>query len=268
MRSLARRHPLVVYIVLTYLFSWSIFIPLALKKHGLVEFPVPMPVYYAASFGPLLSAIITSYLLGGSDALKELFARMVRWRVGPAWWWIAFSPLILLAVTVVVLKIATGGWFDLKLLGVVEFLPDLGIGALLLWTLTYGLGEETGWRGFALPRLQRNHSALLATFYLWIVWALWHAPAFFLVYDPVILPGFLIGVFAGALVFTWLYNSTGGSILIAIVFHGVFNFTTGSKASKAGMVAAVISTIVMVWAVLVVLLYKPENLSRADKQIL
>ena len=268
MHTLARQHPLVLYVVLTYIFSWSIFIPLALKKHGMIDLPVPFPVYYFASLGPLLSAMVTSFLIGGSESLKELFGRMFRWNVSPVWWVVAFSPLLLLAVTEVVIRVATGEWFDIGLLGQVEFLPDLGLGALFLWLFTYGIGEETGWRGFALPKLQKNHSALRATFYLWIIWACWHAPAFFLVYDPAILPGFLIGVFAGAIVFTWLYNSSNGSILIVAVWHGVFNFTTASKASKAGIVAAVISTIIMIWAVLVVVLYKPANLSRSNKQVL
>ncbi len=79
MRTLAKQHPLVVYVVLTYIFSWSIFIPLALKKHGIIELPVPFPVYYLASLGPLLSAIVTSSLIGGSESLRELFGRMFRW---------------------------------------------------------------------------------------------------------------------------------------------------------------------------------------------
>lgn len=268
MRTLAKRHPLIVYIVLTYVFSWSIFIPLALRKNGIIELSVPFPVYYFASLGPLLAAVITSFLVGGPESLRELLGRMVRWRVGRIWWIVAFSPLLLFALTVVIIRFSTGEWFDPALLGQVEFLPDLGLGALFLWLLTYGIGEETGWRGFALPRLQKNHSALRATFYLWIMWACWHAPAFFLVYDPVILPGFLIGVFAGAIVFTWLYNSSNASILIVAVFHGVFNFTTASKASKAGIVSAIISIIVMIWAVLVVILYKPANLSRSQKHVI
>jgi membrane protease YdiL (CAAX protease family) len=268
MQGFAKQHPIVTYYVLTYVLSWSVFIPLALKKHGVMQLPVPFSAYYVASYGPLLSALVTTWLIGGSEAVRELSGRMLRWRVRPMWWAAALSPLLLLAVTAVILRFVKGKWFDLGLLGQVEFLPDLGLGALVLWLFTYGIGEETGWRGFALPRLQRNRSALRATFLLWIFWALWHAPAFFLVYDPAILPGFLVGLFAGAIVFTWLYNSSNGSILIVAIFHGVFNFTTASKMSKAGLVSAIISTIVMVWAVLVVALYKPANLSPNEKHTL
>ena len=75
MRTLARQHPLVLYVVLTYIFSWSIFIPLALKKHGMIDLPVPFSFYYFASLGPLLSAMVTSSLIGGSESLRELFGR-------------------------------------------------------------------------------------------------------------------------------------------------------------------------------------------------
>ena len=64
--------------------------------------------------------------------------------------------------------------------------------------MTFGLGEETGWRGFALPRLQRGHSALSATLILWALWALWHLPLFFYSYDLSVVPGLTIGLLAGA----------------------------------------------------------------------
>lgn len=267
LRAAAERHPVATYAVLTYAFSWSVFIPFALKKHGIIQFPLSFSWYYCAAYGPLLGAIITTALVEGAAGLRDLFGRMVRWRVGPIWWVVAVSPIILYAIMAGVLFVLHGEWMDPTLLGQVEFLPDLGLWGLALWLLTYGLGEETGWRGFALPRLQRSRSALRATVILWMIWAGWHAPAFFLVYDPAIIPGFLPGLLAGAIVFTWLYNSTGGSILMLIIWHGVFNFVTGSKASKAGITSAIISTIVMAWAVILVFVFKSENLSHRAKQI-
>ncbi len=202
MKAFARQHPLAIYFVLTYFFSWSVFIPLALLKHGVIQLTVPFSLYYLASFGPLLAALITTGLIGGSEALRELLGRMLRWRLRPVWWAAALSPILLLAVTVIILQVIRGEWFDLNSVGQVEYLPDLGVGAFFLWLMTYGIGEETGWRGFALPRFQKNLSALRATLLLWIFIAIWHAPAFFLVYDPAILPGFLPGLLAGAIVFT------------------------------------------------------------------
>ena len=134
--------------------------------------------------------------------------------------------------------------------------------ALPLWVLTFGIGEETGWRGFALPRLQESHSPLGATIILWVFWALWHLPLFFYSYEVSILPGFLIGLLAGAINFTWLYNSTDGSILLVALWHGTFNFTTACSSCKTGLSAAVISTLVMVWAVAIVLFYRSRAFPR------
>jgi membrane protease YdiL (CAAX protease family) len=139
--------------------------------------------------------------------------------------------------------------------------------ALFLWVITYGLGEEIGWRGYALPRMQRGRSALSATLILSALWALWHWPLFFYVLDIAILPMWLLGLTAGTVVFTWLYNSSGGSVLMIILWHGFYDFVTASKAGE-GLGAIVLSAIVMVWAVLAVLLYKPTHLSRREKHVL
>jgi membrane protease YdiL (CAAX protease family) len=167
---------------------------------------------------------------------------------------------------------ANGQWPNLGLLRVVEYLPYLGIGgAFLLWLLTFGLGEELGWRGFALPRLQRGHSALTATLMLGLVWALWHLPAFFYKDTYVAmglaagLPLLLLSILAASIVFTWLYNSTHGSLLTVIVFHALFDFLSVSKAG-GGSVAAIMSAVVIIGAALVVIVFKPANLSPATKQ--
>lgn len=263
-----KRHSLVTYFILAYAITWAVQIPLALKAQNLIQAPIPFSVHYLAGYGPMLSAIIVTWLTDGVGGLRELFERILKWRVQPVWWLAAISPLALYMIVAFILRLIQGEPIGLNMLGQVEFLPDIGFGALFLWLLTYGIGEETGWRGFALPRLQKNRSALFATFILWVFWAFWHLPAFFYLYDPAIVIGFLLGILAGAIVFSWLYNSTGGSVLMVVLFHGVFNFTTGCTACKAGMISAIISTLIMVWAVIVIILFKPTNLSRAEKHVI
>ena len=102
-------------------------------------------------------------------------------------------------------------------LGEVNYLPPLGWGALLIWFLTFGLGEETGWRGFALPRLQKGRSALHATMILTVFWALRHLPLFFYLFESTLLIGWLVGLFAGSIVLTWLYNSASDSIFMVSI---------------------------------------------------
>ena len=130
-------------------------------------------------------------------------------------------------------------------LGQVSFLPDLGLGAWFLWFATSGCGEGTWLRGFALPRLQRTHSALTSTVLLAIGWAGWHVPAFFYLpelygarpADPCLV---LCQFLAGAIVLRWVYNSSGGSVLAVALWHASFNYVTASPVA-GGLVAAVAS---------------------------
>jgi membrane protease YdiL (CAAX protease family) len=264
----AKRHSLFLFFVLAYALSWAVEIPLALRAHGLIAAPIPWSLHYLAAYGPLLAAIIVTGVTTGREGLRELCGRMLKWRVRPVWWLVALAPLVLYALLSLVLRFIPGQGADLAALGQIDFLPNLGAGALLVWFLTFGLGEETGWRGYALPRLQRGRSALSATVILWALWALWHLPLFFYLYDATIIVGFLLGLLAGAIIFTWLYNSTGGSVLLVAVWHAAFNFVTGCLACKTGVAAAVVSTVVMVWVVVIVVWFKPTGLSWQHKQVM
>lgn len=262
-----RRYPLPTFFVLAYALSWMIEIPLALQARGIVQEVFPFSLHYLAGYGPLLSALIVTGSTGGSEGLRELWERITRWRVKPGWWLVAVSPLGIYLLVGAALWALQGQKMDLPTMGQVDYLPSLGLAAIPLWILTFGIGEETGWRGFALPRLQNRRSALSATLLLWVFWALWHLPMFFYTYDATIIPGMLIGLLAGAITFTWLYNSTGGSVLMTAIWHGLFNYTTACTRCKTGLIAAVISAVVMVWAVVVVIWFQPADLVHARKQI-
>ena len=116
-------------------------------------------------------------------------------------------------------------------------LPAIGlVGVLLLITFVGALGEETGWRGYALPQLQRRFSPLASSFIIAVAWFLWHLPQFFVIAtyrdsSPVQYAGMFIGLLCGAVVLTWLYNRSGGSILLVIVWHGLYNFASGTQAA-------------------------------------
>jgi membrane protease YdiL (CAAX protease family) len=145
-------------------------------------------------------------------------------------------------------------------LGSVNFLGQLGYWALPLWTFTFGFGEETGWRGFALPELQRGRSAFSATMILAGVWALWHLPQFFYVFElSIAAVGWLISLFAGAIVLTWLYNSSGASILMVAIWHACFNFVSASTA-ETGILPLAVSALVIFAAITI--------LKRTDPKIL
>ncbi len=271
-KNVVDQHPLYFYFILAYAFTWSIAGPLAIAAQDIADLHLPQALHYLAQIGPAAAAIIVTALTGGSTGLRDLAGRVVKWRVGAKWLLIsAGSPIALFLVAAVIARFADGEWINLWDLGKVNFLPAIGPAALLMWFVTNGLGEEIGWRGFALPRLQERHQALTATLMLAVFWALWHLPAFF--YVPTYremgargAPGFFFGILSGAILFTWLYNSTGGSILVVVIWHSLFNFFTASSATH-GTIAAIISIEVMVWALALVILERPTNLANRPRQV-
>ena len=259
MRAWIAGHPVFSYYLVAYGCSWAVALPLALQAQAATDTHLPFNLHYLSAFGPAIAAVALTRLLREGDAragAASMPPPLNRWK----WWMVGFaSPLALFAMAQGVglaIKQPAPGWLAL---GRVNFLPDLGLAAWPLWFLTSGVGEEVGWRGFALPRLQRTHSALVSSGLLAMAWAGWHLPAFFYVpsYAALgvwVLPGFVLGVLAGAIVLTWLYNSSGGSVLAVVLWHASFNFVTASP-NAAGLSAAVTSTLVMCWAVWIVWRY-------------
>lgn len=271
--SWQKRHPLFLFFLLAYAISWSFMIPVALSARGWISLHVPYGLYYFASFGPLCSALIVTAITKGGEGIRELLGRLLRWRVELKYYAFAvLGPIGLFVLAVLVDTIITGTWPDLRILGDADYLPYLTpIGTLVLWLLTYGLGEETGWRGFALPHLQRDRPASTATLILALFWGCWHIPAFFFrdtYTDMGIIgyPVFAISILFTAMVFTWLYNSTGGSLLLVVLFHAVFNWLSVSEAGGQ-YVAPLMSVPIILWALYVPRRYGLEDVAPIKKQV-
>jgi membrane protease YdiL (CAAX protease family) len=249
------RHPVSSFFVLAYAISWSVAVPLALQARGMLSAHLPWALHYLMPYGPALAALSMMRLLGeplGGTGVPAAHPRSGRAR----WWTIGFAaPLLMFAAAQLAAHAAGQTAPPWHALGHVNFLPDLGLGAWWLWFATSGLGEEVGWRGFLLPRLQQRHSPFVSSLLLAIGWAGWHLPAFFYVpsYAAIglrIVPAFFFGILAGAIVLTWLYNRSGGSVMATGLWHASFNFVTASP-DAAGVAAAVTSTLVVVWAIVV-----------------
>jgi uncharacterized protein len=202
--------------------------------HQVVNRGQGWPTHYPSLLGPLLAAFAVTAWTTGRPGVRELLARVGRWRVGLGWWLVAVSPAAFLAIALLGMVAAgkplpTAGDF-----GRFSGTPAVGLlGVFLLITFIGSLGEETGWRGYALPQLQRRFSALGATLLLAPLWALWHLPQFFVVatyrdFTPVEYVGMVLGLTCGAVVLTWLYNRSGGSVLLVVVWHGVHNLVAGT----------------------------------------
>jgi uncharacterized protein len=266
------RHSLEWYFILAYVLSWSIEIPLALSVRGLIAWRLPPWIHYLAAFGPFAAAITVTGLSQGAAGVNALLKRLIQWRVPVRYYAAAIAaPVLLFGLAVVVERLVRGAWPPLVLLGEADYLPYIGpVAALGLWMLTYGLGEETGWRGFALPRLQASRTAASATLILWALWVGWHVPAFFyrdtyVAMGALGFPMFAFSLLFAAMLFTWLYNSSRGSVLIVMVFHGMFNWLSVSSAD-GGFAPMIMTVPVIIWALLIPRLYGVENLSPLGRQ--
>ncbi|MDQ1532171.1 MAG: protease family protein [Microbacteriaceae bacterium] len=245
----------VLFVVLAYVLSWAWVIPFAAIGATVVS-GRGWPTQFPALLGPLLAAALCARS-AGRRGLRELAIRMVRWRIGWRWWLAAVSPVLaLLAILAAqaVSGVALPTWSALAgFSGVPVGWGVLGVAATLV--LVGGLGEETGWRGYLQPALQRRMGPVAATGIVAAVWAGWHLPQFFVIQTyrdaPLaMLPVFLVGMAGGAVVLTWLYNHTR-SILACAVWHGLYNLAGASAAASAGsgVIAAAVWTFVVLGAV-------------------
>lgn len=200
-----RRHRLLLFFGLALGLTWTAFIPWYASKGE------DIPWF---TFGPLLAALIAALLTGGLPALRSVLASMVRWRVSPVWYVVALGFPIAAQLVAISLNTSLGSaapaWGNIPPLA--EILPMVAIFAIF----SGPLGEEPGWRGFAVPRLLASHSAFSASLLLGAVWAAWHLPLALV--GDLTLYG-TINVLLAAFVFTWLYQNTGGSVLLAILMH-------------------------------------------------
>ncbi|MGZ4516807.1 MAG: nitroreductase/quinone reductase family protein [Mycobacteriaceae bacterium] len=250
-------HPLAVFFGLAYALSWAWAIPLAVTGQ-VVHRGEGWPTHYPSLLGPAIAAFVVTAWSAGRLGVRDLIGRMVRWRVGFRWWLVAVSPLGFLALGLVIVLAAGKSLPALADFGRFSGTPAIGlVGVLLLITFIGGLGEETGWRGYALPQLQRRFSPLKSTMILAPLWFAWHLPQFFVIgtyrdFGPGEYVGMFLGLTCGAFVLTWLYNRTS-SILLVIVWHGTYNFV-GATQAATGTLAAVISTLIMIQGIALVIL--------------
>ena len=230
---LLRRHALTTFFVLAFGITWLVWVPRAATMHGLVAADWAVVVGRGWTYIPALAALLAAAITGGRPAVRDLGARLGRWRVG--WWWYAvvLAGPCAIGVAVASVWVALGGaWADAAPPALTSGpgggplpVPLLALFFVLL-ALTDGLGEEPGWRGYALPRLLAGHGALAASLLLGVVWAAWHLPLFWTAGAPLegrsILLQFL-ALPALSILYTWVYRHTQGSLLLAVLFHAASN---------------------------------------------
>jgi membrane protease YdiL (CAAX protease family) len=212
--SFIRKYIFVFFLVLTFLISW---IPWFTGNGGVWV------------FGPSIAGIIITIVLSGKDGIRGLVKNLLRANVGLKWWLLALFVPGLMACAAIAVDLLLGG----ELPAFTFFKEEWYLAPVFfIMTIIGGpLGEELGWRGFALPYLQEKKSPLFASIIIGIIWGVWHLPQFFTpgtVHNTIAIsyiPHFVLGEVALSGFMSWILNSTQCSLLLGgLIFHNADNF--------------------------------------------
>ena len=270
-----QRHSLIIGILLMFLLTW----PIDLANAEVLPFQVPFIIYLFLGWGFIFASLIMTGLTLGRGAVIALLKRFLIWRVSWKWYLVAFllSPAIQLsaiylnsAFTRTPIDFSTV--FAYKIFGPSANLPLLFLPFLISDAITNG--EEMGWRGYVLPRLQAKYNALVSSLILGVVWGFWHLPKFLTPGNTSSFGLFMVRIIAVAVIYTWIYNNTKGSLLLVTLFHATSNaggvfLPTGTTVSGENMGAFLIQVGLEIVTALVVLIYAgAERLSNTEpKQV-
>ncbi len=256
------------YVILTYAISWLIWVPGVVWWVGSGSEDLPwwlLVLGLVGAYGPSIAALILTHKDKGAPGVRQLLGGLTVWRVAPGWWGVALFCFPAMLAAAIAIYHFTGGVPGDFQPGAWYFLVPI----VLVTALPFGpLGEELGWRGYALPRLQARYSALTSSLIIGVVWTFWHVPLFWVPgaalgpWETVSIASvstYLVSTIGTAIIFTWLFNNTRGSVLLAIVLHITTNasgrilFAMFPDLTEDALSSIVVLAIVIKWAVVVAL---------------
>lgn len=273
-----KKYSIPLFFFLAYLFTWSNWLPQALASRGIATYEPTEAIALLAGYGPALAAIIVALLTAGRQGLGELFGRLLRWRVGLQWYAVAlFLPAFIILVALALNAITGGPAPDLSK-ATYPFGPqDTSLAIkiivlILVFILGFdGLGEEIGWRGFALPKLMETKTPLMASIILGTLWAVWHFP--FARTEGVLLNSvplviFVLNLIASAIIYTWIFINTKGSLLPVLLFHAAGNTASNLLPFLppfAGNLNIYFFSFAVNWVIAFILIYRRSELRQSQK---
>lgn len=252
--------PLVIFFLLSYLFAWGLMGLFIAQKHGWVSSAVPFePFLVIGSWVPNIAAfLVIAFVLKRKGGIRQLLKGWLKIKVPVFWYLVAITPVGLAVLSMFIYKLLYG----VNPVSEIVFDPISMLALLVISTITGATGEELGWRGFALPRLQTRMSALNASLLLGIIWTMWHLPLWFagLGYEKIPFAAYAILVMSYTVLITWACNNSRGSMVIVTLFHLMMNVAMNILEIQALFVYALL---VLSLTCFVVFLYGPSRLSKA-----
>ena len=225
-----RRHPLFFYFFIAYAGTWILLIPSILSTWGFIKGDFTLTQILSIFAGPFLAGILMTYITEGAAGTLRLRQRIKQWRFGWQWYLmilVGIPALILLGVIIQPAVLASFQGLSANIL------VNYPVNFVLVF-FAVGMPEEIGWRGFALPRMETRFGPLWGTLLLGFLWVFWHLPRFLLP-EHGGGPGtgwtnfftnfsyFFLMVMALAIIFTWIFNHTRGSIFAAMLAHAAID---------------------------------------------
>lgn len=274
-KNIIARYPLISFYVLAYAISWLIWSPVLFTDvSGDNASGILTLCFFAGAFGPFLAAIIVTGLSEGKSQVRALLKKLVLWRIGWPWYLVAILLLPLLTMLIAAAYFALPGklpWSS-YLSGTLSF--TLIYPVALVATLLIGgpLGEELGWRGYAVPHLQKHTNALTAGIVQGVLWACWHLPVMGILAAGIPLgqyfPLYIVEAVALSVLMTWLLNNSRGSVLLAMLLHSAFNVSNslfsrlGAGVDDGLWIILCLAGVYWALVLVVVLVYGPAHLTR------
>lgn len=262
---------LITYFGLAYLISWTIWLPLYGHTLGLTNLPT-LPYHHGlGGFGPLIASFLTTWFYQRKTGVNLLIEKC--FQVRPLVYLIIalLSPFILSLIATIINFFIDKSPIHLSgLLRSKEF-PQFNLPTFFIYNLIFfGYGEEVGWQGFALPRIQEKLSALTSSIILTVFWAIWHWPLFF--YRPGYstmdfsgIFGWTFSLLTGSVLLTWLYNSSRASILICAIFHSTIDISFTADFAEMNIMNYM-GFLITVWGILTIIIFKPKNLATNERE--
>ena len=218
-----------VFLLIAYGFSWLFWVPEALIAQNIWTAPEGVTNILAlnlGAWGPLVGAILTTFIFQKGAGVKELLKRGIMFRLGK-WWWVVLLTFPVLIGGALALSILLGNPApEFEALAQPIGLP---IALVFIFFLGGPLQEEFGWRGYAFEHLKTTYSALMAAILSGLMWGLWHLPLFFVPraedYYNRPMWGLLLTTVLVGIILAWFYANTKGSIFAAMVGHTMFNWS-------------------------------------------
>ena len=252
------------------LISWLAWSPLAIAAMGWTTIRFSPYLHLVGGLGPMVAAIVVTTAFDGRAGLRRLAQRcfVVRGRVDSLVIAVV-APILLFVISACALRFTGRGEVVWANVGRSFEYPALSVPAYCVANVVfYGFGEEVGWRGFALPRMQARLTALTSALLVSCMWAVWHLPLFAFSAGMSSMgfggaAGWFFSLVTGSVLMTWLFNRSRGSVLAVALFHGVLDILMTSPVE--GALPFVMGTVITVWGISLPVLLGRVNLSRLPR---